>query len=145
MKDIKFRAWDTVDKKMKLPTLLRLSRGLPYTDDNNNGKVFQMQCNGQENIEYFNGRIVLMQCIGLSDKNGKEIYEGDILYNDREKSTYEVIWIKEECRFGLRYKFKRSSEGKEWVETREDIPLNRMPYSVLVGNIYQNSELLEVK
>jgi uncharacterized phage protein (TIGR01671 family) len=145
MKDIKFRAWDTVDKKMKLPTLLRLNRDLPYTDDNNNGKVFQMQCNGQENIEYFNGRIVLMQCIGLSDKNGKEIYEGDILYNDREKSTYEVIWIKEECRFGLRYKFKRSYEGKEWVETREDIPLNRMPYSVLVGNIYQNSELLEVK
>lgn len=130
MREIKFRAWDTVEKKMKLPTLLRLSRDLPYTDDNNNGKVFQMQCNGQENVEYFNGRIELMQYTGLKDKNGKEIYEGDII---EYKSIYE--WEKQPIK-----KAEVVFEDGMFCPPGVIMDLSR---SEIIGNIYENPELLE--
>jgi uncharacterized phage protein (TIGR01671 family) len=133
MREIKFRAWDTVDKKMKLPTLLRLNRDLPYTDDNNNGKVFQMQCNGQENIEYFNGRIILMQYTDLKDKNNKEIYEGDVLHCDGFWNLY-AVWDEENARFAFLC--------ADWVVTQGHPIQPSISSYCIIGNIYENHELL---
>ena len=143
MREIKFRAWDTVEKKMKLPTLLRLSRNLPYTDDNNNGKVFQMQCNGQENIEYFNGRIELMQYTGLKDKNGKEIYEGDIV------RLWESVGAIGDLR--REYAYPLPVEYCElWAQFVVADRQNKLQFGIwqnfgaveVIGNIYDNPELL---
>lgn len=136
MREIKFRAWDTVEKKMKLPTLLRLSRDLPYTDDNNNGKVFQMQCNGQENVEYFNGRIELMQYTGLKDKNGREIYEGDILKQDScnglySETPFSVVWSREYACFSCN-------------DTNDGLWKHIAEMCEVIGNVHENPELLEV-
>lgn len=83
------------------------------------------------------------QFTGLKDKNGKEIYEGDILKNVREKSIYEVKWIDRDCRFGLIYNFVKTYEGEPVNITRDDIPMNRIPDCEVIGNIYENKELLK--
>lgn len=83
---------------------------------------------------------VLMQYTGLKDKNGKEIYEGDVLgYGD----TYEVVWNETD----------KFVEGTGWCVKR--IELNKYgkhDYSHLwsmttlpevIGNIYENPELLQ--
>ncbi|HZK00621.1 MAG TPA: YopX family protein [Tissierellaceae bacterium] len=138
MREIKFRAWDKVEKKMKLPTLLRLSRDLPYTDDNNNGKVFQMQCNGQENVEYFNGRIELMQYTGLKDKNGKEIYEGDTIawYKEPKRASAYIYWDD----YLAMVLVKDLGDYGEIVAGMNEIEVDEV---IVIGNIYENPELLQ--
>ena len=78
----------------------------------------------------------LMEFIGLKDKNGKEIYEGDIirfplgkLYLDEPTilHDYEVKWEQETCSWIL------SGYGGRLVTHRE--------YEI-IGNIYENPELL---
>ena len=74
------------------------------------------------------------QFTGLYDKNGKEIYEGDILFigNDGDKNIYNKLSIKDGC-FGY---------IGEW--TCKIIPF--CYYSVteeIAGNIYDNPELIK--
>ena len=69
MREIKFRCWRISIKEMYPPASIWKMNlwGCDFTDD-----------------------IILMQYTGLKDKNGKEIYEGDIIqYQDR---TFEVLW-----------------------------------------------------
>lgn len=62
MRDIKFRAWDKVEKKMIYPPQLDCEEPLLSYWINSEGSGF-----------------VVEQFTGLHDKNGKEIYEGDIV------------------------------------------------------------------
>jgi hypothetical protein len=72
---------------------------------------------------------------GLKDKNGTEIYEGDIL-KDASGWVYEVRWDDENGRF-LGYHSK--PRGDTYV-----CYVGREPPSEIIGNIHDNSELLEV-
>lgn len=71
------------------------------------------------------------QYIGLKDKNNKEIYEGDIVTLHNGK--YKVIFNTEEARFVLKDVFFEM-----------DIPFtnNNNKRIEVIGNIYENSELL---
>ena len=75
---------------------------------------------------------ILVQFTGLLDKNGKEIYEGDILKHDLWGKT-EVIWDNESACF----------RGKN-NEKKHDITLahHQLNRSRIIGNIYENLELL---
>ncbi len=96
------------------------------------------------------GTRVLMQCTGLSDKNGKEIYEGDIIQSTCEivnlvsdKNTgkfkiesYEVRWQEDEGRWG------------RWRNEKFELlyGLNKqylLKWYEIIGNIYENPELLK--
>jgi uncharacterized phage protein (TIGR01671 family) len=73
---------------------------------------------------------------GLKDKNGKEIYECEILYNNDREEHCIVKYSKEKAMFIVKY-----------LESNDEFPLwqsiSNLYYSV--GNIYENPELLEKK
>lgn len=86
----------------------------------------------------------ILRPTGLKDRNGKDIYEGDIV-KTHEGYLMKVIW--NDSGFKLMFKFKRTYQGEEYWETRKDISLNGSDDKrwgcEVVGNIYENPTLLE--
>lgn len=83
---------------------------------------------------------VLMQSTGLTDKNGKEIFEGDILSieTDEENVKVEVSWDSKHALFI--FESKKYNEKEALGELFED---NSYPFKI-IGNIFENPELAEV-
>lgn len=89
-------------------------------------------------ITVFPDEIELMQSTGLKDKNGKEIFEGDIVdYKGREAV---VKWHGSYASFIYRFVDGLKERFSEWD------PLFLACYNFeVIGNIYENPELLEVE
>ena len=107
MRTIKFRAWKQSQKTMFYPKKTIHPIDLP-----------------QVMLEKEND--ILMQFTGLKDKNGKEIYEGDIV----EYETFDtIIGVVEWC-------------AGSYLLNGEEMYLDKDIYKI-IGNIYENPELLE--
>lgn len=79
---------------------------------------------------------VLMQYTGMKDKNGKEIYEGDIVkpvLSGMDGEYGEVLWEDVNCAFMIDWN-KAKNLGKYDYQLQSHIEI--------IGNIYENSELL---
>ena len=83
---------------------------------------------------------VLMQSTGLFDKNGKEIFEGDIVKYKIGCNTYteEVAYDKNLAGFGVIY--AKADIIFTFCELAEDTDLHSIE---VIGNIYNNPGLLE--
>jgi uncharacterized phage protein (TIGR01671 family) len=84
----------------------------------------------------------LMQFTGLHDKNGKEIYEGDIVrYFHDDEAIVEVRWWNELAQFAIAWRSQRikSLRGCD----SEPILINTNIDGEVIGNIYENPELLK--
>lgn len=153
-REIKFRAWDNDYKKMVQSIVCEtFELGISFE-----GVVIGFS---QENstkdkpaeVGIFPARFTPMQFTGLKDKNGKEIYEGDLI----TESVNSCKWIYEirSCEeFGinlfkvLRYRNFDTDEngdhiyGDFWMDTVYS-QLREGKYSIVIGNIYENPELLK--
>ena len=123
MREIKFRVWDNKRNFMDYEPQITIDMG--YI--NNIGVV---DCNGD--FRPYKDEII-MQYIGLKDKNDKEIYEGDIVnitpYGDKS-SVYkmEIKYSEEYADYSISYKLEEC-----WFEIKD---------LEVIGNIYENPELL---
>lgn len=138
----KFRAWDKARNEMNY----RVMVGNCDTDDENwTCPIIWIE--EKKDWLHFDDYECIMQSTGLKDKNGKEIFEGDIVKRDGIKRP-EVVrfgeWIDVDS---LGYKeqyigfyFESEHEGQEWLHSVE--PQFNNLYKI-IGNIYENPELLE--
>ncbi len=122
MRELKFRVWDKLQNQM----------------------IVVKQLNWYKNMDRLlvNGCWVdpdrpLMQYTGLKDKNGKEIYEGDVLATDwmvkKKEPGYLVKW--EEYGF---------SPFDFVLDKRDNFTVFGALYNFqIIGNIYENKELLD--
>jgi hypothetical protein len=100
---IKFRAWDGVDYMSN-----------PFTlQDIQSGKI------------QFTSDTIIMQFTGLLDKNGTEIYEGDIMsWESYEGTKNQIRWVVE---------FNPKIGYKTWSSSKND--------EIVIGSIHSNPEL----
>lgn len=115
MREIKFRIYDFELKKLFSDSMIKIGLdGFVYKD------------------EFFisDRKYQLMQYTGLKDKNGKEIYEGDIL----NYGTPKYIYFDEK---EGRYLLKNDNIGYAFYVS------DLVNQSEIIGNIYENPELLE--
>lgn len=113
MRDIKFRAWDTTCKEM-----------FPNVHNHINDKEWAFGSMLKDD------RWSIMQYTGLKDKNGTEVYEGDIVKTD-SGANQKVCYREDMARFVLRF-----NEGASTDLTKD---------CEIIGNIYQHPELIQQK
>lgn len=129
----KFRAWLKEENKMIEPSdILSISFKLCEMTPN--------YLHGFEKEKYDFYDLELMQSTGLKDKNGKEIFEGDILAIETDEGILNVniFWDSKHALF--MFELKKYNEEDLLAELVED---NTYPFEI-AGNIYENPELLEV-
>ena len=120
----KFRAWDKELQTMLDVSLIDFKKSVLI------GEHWEF---GETNFINFD-EIELMQSTGLKDKNGKEIFEGDILKSN--KYTTSVFYE----RGAYCVKFSRTPNT---TVTMNVISFIEKYKTKIIGNIYENPELLE--
>lgn len=122
IREIKFRARDILDKGWHYGSLVKdeILKGY-YIIDNEYGTEIDV-------IQKTIG-----QYTGLKDKNGKEIYEGDICYSEKEEENVEIAYDIEMAMYTI--------VGTVHIDNFDNYENSEL--LTVIGNIYDNSELLE--
>ena len=137
MREIKFRGWHTYHKKMfsvEKMTQDQLTL-LP------NGQFINV--NGQStklSTIFSQDEFIPLQFTGLHDKNGKEIYEGDIVKMLDEWIDHYTLYSNHQIEFGSGC-FRLENGVPLYDCLDEDSDFEKLVLEV-IGNIYENPELL---
>jgi len=124
MREIKFRAWDEMEKRM-IGWHDRV-----FTKNNNSSLLceYPLKNISESYVKY-------MQYTGLNDKNGKEIYEGDLIKSEDDivsrivydEASFKSVWI----------------HNDHLVNCILDNLFIKTLNPIVVGNIYENPELIK--
>lgn len=127
MREIRFRAWDERKEIMH--------NDFQFVRSGTSGNDWILFVSDKQPIEgehdkwttnpYFAQQLKIMQYTGLKDKNGKEIYEGDILGSQIMNLRCFVERDSDYCQFNI---------DSEYVQQN---------YIEVIGNIHNNPELLK--
>ena len=128
----KFRVWNEKTESF-----------IDYGDlmlDLKNGKVYSGDVGIPEYTIDVTNQVILMQYTGCRDKNGIEIYEGDVI-----KDKYDKIWLVQWYvgAFVITNKIP-DSDGQDSTYSYFNNLSNHHFYFEVIGNMWENPELLEV-
>ena len=129
MREPRFRAWIERYKKYMPVAMIHFEPILGKID------YIEVVATGGDWAKFYPEEFILEQDTGLKDKNGKPIYEGDIVKFKWTKRLYVVTYRLYDASFIL--------ENDDWEETIH-LSLDKDDFEV-VGNIHMNPELLEEK
>ena len=131
----KFRVWDKENDRMLIPG--EDSDCITLEIDENGINVYDMEHpSAEKGYDLAHLDCELMQSTGLKDKNGTEIYEGDIVHVNYRLGTVKYtkgsfyIKLLNSSKFILLSDFYFKSYTNDWILK-------------ILGNIYQHPELLE--
>ena len=122
MREFKFRAWSDETKMM-------------YHSHRPNGTTNPMWSYDSV-FRANNPKTHIMQYTGIKDKSGKEIYDGDIAKYMQYKTPIVIIW---NCKFAAFDFYHVGDEGARHILS----PRIASESIEVIGNIYENPELLE--
>ena len=145
----RFRAWDKLNNEMSVVEQINFNRG-----------EFESIGYGVSSLREAD-KIELMQSTGLKDKNGKEIFEGDILKFNDEWAEYDYCGYIDGVTEGINcvevvrgeacFEFGKTKLPESGLFAIEDEHFKFKDFIKdegrkfeIIGNIYENPELLEV-
>jgi uncharacterized phage protein (TIGR01671 family) len=135
-REIKFRVWDDESKKWVDHSVLLTAEG----------KMKQLFVDGENTFHCFSvtgDRLFYQQGTGLKDKNGREIYEGDLCNRENWSGNPYYVKYSRDGWFWCRH----NEAEKEFLEVRDckydmDRLRNGVENCEIIGNIFENPELL---
>lgn len=132
MREIKFRAWLKEDKKMvNVETMDFTDKSMQYLKRSEIINAYILRRESDDDVE-------LMQYTGLKDKNGKEIYEGDIVLIKLDETS---TWYKTVVGF------KKGAFIANLIDKEDYVYIFHHGFTdddfEIIGNVYENKKLLE--
>lgn len=136
MRNYKFRTWDRKNKAMLKVAAVDFSNGICFSPLRDG------------HLDFWNYDVALMQSTELKDRNGNEIYEGDILEDeegfyivrfDEKRSSY-VLDVYGVSGMMLEIGWDETAGEFKIVETLQFDDFYAVPK--VIGNIYENGELI---
>jgi len=116
-REIKFKAWSKATEKMTEWEFIKSVRNFE--------KLLTLD------------HVVVLQFTGLKDKNGKEIYEGDIVkYYQPYAKRYDTHIVKWDSLFAC---FSLFEEGNEWAKESDWVKITALEN---LGNVFETPELI---